>query len=211
MSQNGDTPEHGGDTPRRRRGKALEEAILQAAWAELNETGYNKLTMEGVAARAETNKAVLYRRWPSKAKLVVSSISANVTGPTLAPPRTGSLRNDMLALLSSIVQPMQEIGAQTLHGLLTDLFDSELIASIPQMMNSGEDDKMTLTIREILREAEQRGELKVSLNALSPRIITLPMQLLRIEILMTHEPMSDETILEIIDEIFMPLVAKAAE
>ena len=50
----------------RRRGEELEAALLEAAWAELVEVGFARLTMESVAARAKTGVAVLYRRWPRK-------------------------------------------------------------------------------------------------------------------------------------------------
>ncbi|HET6737281.1 MAG TPA: helix-turn-helix domain-containing protein, partial [Kribbella sp.] len=57
----------------RRRGAALEEAILRAAVEELQEVGYRELTMDGVAARAGTSKNVIYRRWPSRAALCVAA------------------------------------------------------------------------------------------------------------------------------------------
>jgi AcrR family transcriptional regulator len=46
----------------RRRGKALEDAVLDAAWSELLDAGYARFTMETVAARAHTSRPVLYRR-----------------------------------------------------------------------------------------------------------------------------------------------------
>ena len=52
------TPEH---TRRRRRGPQLESALLDAAWDELVEVGFASLTMESVAARAQTGIAVLYQ------------------------------------------------------------------------------------------------------------------------------------------------------
>jgi hypothetical protein len=51
----------GGKT--RRRGDALEHALLDAAWDELQAVGYAGLTIEAVADRAGTSRAVLYRRW----------------------------------------------------------------------------------------------------------------------------------------------------
>ena len=50
----------------RKRGAALEDAILEAAYAELSEVGYSAFSVEGVAARARTGKASIYRRWPTK-------------------------------------------------------------------------------------------------------------------------------------------------
>ena len=51
----------------RRRGAALEEAVLRAAIDELLAVGYARLTMDRVAERAGTNKNAIYRRWPSRA------------------------------------------------------------------------------------------------------------------------------------------------
>lgn len=53
----------------RRRGPVLERAILEAALEQLSTVGWNALTMEGVAAGAQTGKAAVYRRWPSRRSL----------------------------------------------------------------------------------------------------------------------------------------------
>ena len=82
----------------RRRGQLLFEAIFEATVAELAETGYAGLAMERIAARARTSKASLYRRWPSRADLVVDAIRH--CSPELShPPDTGNLREDLLSLL----------------------------------------------------------------------------------------------------------------
>ncbi|MEU4746994.1 helix-turn-helix domain-containing protein, partial [Actinosynnema sp. NPDC023658] len=57
----------------RRRGAQLEQAILDAAWDELCEVGYARLTIEGVAIRAGTSKSVIYRRWGSRAELALAA------------------------------------------------------------------------------------------------------------------------------------------
>jgi AcrR family transcriptional regulator len=46
----------------RRRGRHLEDALLDAAWAELTERGYAGFTLESVAKRAGTSTPVIYRR-----------------------------------------------------------------------------------------------------------------------------------------------------
>ncbi len=58
----------------RRRGEVLERALYEATLAELAEVGYGGLTMEGIAARAHTGKAALYRRWGSKCELVHAAL-----------------------------------------------------------------------------------------------------------------------------------------
>src|SRR5271170_7433864 len=88
-------------TRQRRRGEELEAALLEAAWAELVEAGFAKLTMESVAARAKTGVAVLYRRWPNKDELVLATISHYGTTHPVDIPDTGSLRGDMIAMLSN--------------------------------------------------------------------------------------------------------------
>ena len=57
----------------RRRGAALERAILDATAAELGERGYAGLTMDRVAQRAGTNKNAIYRRWSNRAVLALAA------------------------------------------------------------------------------------------------------------------------------------------
>lgn len=60
--------------------------------------------MEGVAARAKTSKAVLYRRWPNRAKLVVAAEAHELPPLRFELPDTGSLRGDILALLAPVTE-----------------------------------------------------------------------------------------------------------
>lgn len=69
----------------RRRGAALERAILDAALEQLSTVGWNGLTMEGVAAGAQTGKAAVYRRWPSKEDLVADALRAGLPNFASAP------------------------------------------------------------------------------------------------------------------------------
>ena len=73
---NGSLPEAG-----RKRGTALEDAIRAAAYAELTEVGYTAFSVEGVAARARTGKASIYRRWPSKIELILDALCAHLPTP----------------------------------------------------------------------------------------------------------------------------------
>ena len=75
--------------PHRRRGKELEDALYDATLAELAAVGYGGLTMEGIAARARTGKAALYRRWTSKHDLVQAALLYAL--PPVPEPRIGPL------------------------------------------------------------------------------------------------------------------------
>src|SRR5580693_5435053 len=92
-------PEH---TRHRRRGPELESALLEAAWNELVEVGFAGLTMESVAARARTGVAVLYRRWANKDELVLAALEHYRHAHPVGTPDTGSLRGDLLALLTGM-------------------------------------------------------------------------------------------------------------
>jgi AcrR family transcriptional regulator len=84
----------------RRRGEVLERALYDATFAELASVGYGGLTMEGIAARAHTGKAALYRRWASKHDLVQAALQHAV--PPLPEPRAGrSARENLLAVFTA--------------------------------------------------------------------------------------------------------------
>ena len=138
---------------KRRRGEILEDDILQAAWDELSKVGYVLLTMEGVAVRARTNKSVVYRRWANKGKLVIDALRRHVLSHTQGVPDTGDMSNDVLILLRRIAQPLQIIGADTLHGLMLKHLGDDLISSIPQMIHPGTKDTLTTSMITILKNA----------------------------------------------------------
>ncbi|THF75728.1 TetR/AcrR family transcriptional regulator [Cohnella fermenti] len=188
----------------RRRGDVLENAILQAAWEELRETGYGKLTMEAVASRAKTNKTAVYRRWPNKAKLVVATMMKHAPKPSLEPPDTGDLREDVLALLQGLIKPIQIIGSETIKGLMVDFHGDELHAKLTLPPRS--EDILVKAIKDILRQADKRGEVK--LDTIPERVVGLPVDLVRFELLATHTPLTDEAIREIVDDLFLPLVLR---
>lgn len=189
----------------RRRGEVLEEAILLAAWEELSEAGYTHLTMESVAARAGTNKAVLYRRWKNKSELVMAAMKKYLPRITDEVPNTGELRSDVYTYLHARVEFLKTIGAQTIRGLMMEpQVWHTLMASLPQIIQKKSESKLTADMKAILKNAELRGE--INLEKLSPRIITLPFDLLQYEVITKQGPVSDAAIAEIVDDIFMPII-----
>ncbi|HWQ75785.1 MAG TPA: TetR/AcrR family transcriptional regulator [Syntrophomonas sp.] len=189
----------------RRRGEILEEAILRAAREELSETGYTNMTMESVATRAGTNKAVLYRRWDNKTELVIAAIHKYLPKITNDIPNTGNLRSDLYDYLHARVEPLKTIGAQTIRGLMMEpVVWRNITAAMPQIIERRSESKLTAAMAEILKNAELRGE--VCLEKLSPRIISLPLDLLQYELITKLKPVSDEAIAEIVDDIFLPIV-----
>jgi len=187
----------------RRRGGTLETAILDAAWAELLEIGYSSFTVEAVAKRAGTSRPVLTRRWPSRSDLAVAALAHyNRTNP-VEMPDLGNVRAELIHVL----QKLSERGASTvIHVVLTmnDYF-AETNSSIADLRARlvGEN-----KFEQVLRRGVARGELDQS--KLTSRISSLPLDLLRHELIMTRRPISKELIVEIVDTIFLPLAATRA-
>lgn len=91
--------------PYRRRGEVLERALYDATLAELESAGYGGLTMEGIAARAQTGKAALYRRWAGKRELVLAAVQYAL--PPVPEPRAifiNSVWAPRLRIVESILQ-----------------------------------------------------------------------------------------------------------
>jgi AcrR family transcriptional regulator len=188
----------------RRRGEELEAALLEAAWEELVEAGFARLTMESVAVRAKTGVAVLYRRWPNKDDLVLAAIQHYGATRPVRIPDTGSLRGDMIALLSdfsNVRVSFATIVTAAFSGLLasTGLTPAEVrekvIADRP------------LWSDRIFTRAHERGE--IDLDTISSTVMTMPFDLMRHDMLMTLKPISQERVVAIVDELFMPLVEAA--
>lgn len=185
--------------PPRRHGAELERALLQAAWDELADVGYSDLTMEGIAARAHTGKQVLYRRWRSRADVVIAAVRARSGSIADHIPDTGSLRGDVLGVLSWAVNRWREFGSDTVHGLLADLPDLD-----PSAVLMMEDVMAT-----VLTRAAARGEIATA--DLHPRVATLPSVLIRHEMLLTAAPATEQTCIDIVDQVFLPLVHAVAD
>lgn len=184
--------------PARRRGAELEHALLQAAWDELTDVGYANLTMEGVAARAHTGKQVLYRRWHSRAQLVIAAVREHTGSIADHIPDTGSLRGDVLGVLDWTARRWSDFGADTVRGLLAEIPDLE-----PGVLLIMEDVMTT-----ILERAAARGEIATA--DLNTRVATLPSTLIRHEMLLSGEPATERTRAEIVDDVFLPLVHAVA-
>jgi AcrR family transcriptional regulator len=189
-------------TRQRRRGEELEAALLEAAWQELVEVGFARLTMESVAARAKTGVAVLYRRWPNKDDLVLAAIGHYGTTHPVDIPDTGSLRGDIIALLgiaSSTRISFATIVSAAFSGLLasTGLTPAQVREKIMA--------DRPLWSDQIFARAQERGE--IDLDRIPPAVLTMPFDLMRHDMLMTYKPITPERVLAIVDDLFMPLVA----
>lgn len=183
----------------RRRGAALESAILDAGWDLLIEAGYEGFTIDAVAEKSSTARSVLYRRWPSRPELFKAVITNRGEATEITLPDTGSLRSDLLALLTEVNERRSRI-IGLLAAQLGAYFDE--IGSPEKIRQWFLPDRPT-TLETLLKRSVARGEL----DAMPPpSVATLPVDLLRYHILMTMGAVQAQVITEIVDDIFLPLV-----
>jgi AcrR family transcriptional regulator len=189
------------ETRTRRRGAELEQAILDAAWAELNEVGYTALTIEAVAKRAGTSKPVIYRRWQSRAALVIASWARRQPIQETTPD-LGSLRADLLWLFSRIALRMDAMMSQAIAGVMAEAFKHPEVQSLlRERLDSA---PLTTSIWAIVANAISRGELPPVL--LPPRVVRLPLDLLRAESILCGSPLPEETLTSMVDDVYLPLL-----
>jgi AcrR family transcriptional regulator len=185
----------------RRRGARLEDALLEAAWAELLAVGYRNLTMEGIARRAGTSKPVIYRRWSSRVEVVIAALRRHTGSLIDRVPDTGSLREDTLAVLRHMTMRFSEIPAHARHGLIAEAW-----AEAGVLGGTRATEVMPRIMSVILNRAAQRGEIPRA--DLPPRILKLPADLVRHEMMIADAPAPEGALVEIVDEIFLPLVTR---
>lgn len=180
-----------------------EQEILEATLAILSEAGYDRLTMDAVAARAKASKATLYRRWSSKGKLVIDALHAS-KGPDHYPD-TGSLRGDLEAAFCGM-------------GGLTD---PEMVAIMSSLMTAiGRDKQFAEEFREhfiagkleasntIWERARQRGELRpdLDLDLMSNALAGVVLH----RVFMLGQPATEDLITRVIDQIILPAATAVA-
>src|ERR1700760_3426840 len=136
-----------------------EQEILDAALEVLAEVGYDRLTMDAVAQRAKASKATLYRRWNSKATLVVESLARAKTTPET--PDTGDLRSDLLAAFCGHGGLTDHDTTSTFGAVITAVTTDPEFASEFRKQVVGPKSRVSRTVFE---RARDRGELRPDLD-----------------------------------------------
>jgi AcrR family transcriptional regulator len=177
----------------------LEAAIFKVVLRELAKTGYVNFSIEQVAAKAATSKPVIYRRWPTRARLVYAALRANRPVLSSQAPDTGTVRGDLMVILRGVSQIVDQLRPEVFFGLMAELLhesEPSLFAEVHE--------RNTKTMMEILTRGIGRGE--IAAEKLTPRVAALPFDLVRYQLMVLHQPLSVHDIEEIVDQIFLPLV-----
>ena len=197
-----DYNEQAGSAQTRRRGAELEQAILDAAWEQLIAEGYEHFTIDTVAARARTSKPVLYRRWKTRDDLLRATVRHIGAASAPSIPDTGTLRGDLLALLANANSTTRNPVAALVSSMLGSYYNQT--GPTPAELREAFLSQRGSAVEQVVNRAVERGEVDPA--RLTPRIIALPFDLFRNEMMMTLKPVPDHVLRQIVDDIFIPLV-----
>lgn len=176
-----------------------EAEILDAALDLLSSSGYDRLTMDAVATAAKASKATLYRRWDTKAELIVDALMRAKGAPQLEPLDTGTLRGDLIGLACNHGGISDERVLAVMASVMTALqHDVEFADAFHERFLSV---KLQQS-REIYERAQRRGEIPADAN-LEILTSTLAAVILH-RAFVLRLPVDDETVSRIVDEIVIP-------
>jgi len=169
----------------------------------LSEVGYDRLTMDAVAQRAKASKATLYRRWNSKATLVVDALATQKSSPPV--PDSGDLRTDLLTAFCGMGGLTDHDTTSTFGAVMTALSTDPEFAKefrtrvlVPKSQLS----------RTLFERAAERGEIRadLDLDLVAPALAGIVLHRLFV---MGEKP-GPALIERVIDQIILPAVTPQA-
>jgi AcrR family transcriptional regulator len=187
----------------RRRGDALTESIYNATEEVIKEVGYANLTFQQIARAAKTSRTVMYRRWETPFDLIreIMVYKINVLDDELIDKieDTGSLREDLLQLLTLYEGLHTAVGPEIMNALLFELGqNNEKFLQIAENAKA----KNISVMRKLLGFAKARGE---KIKEVSDTTLTLPFNLVRTEYLQHKGPVDANQRKLWVDEILLPV------
>jgi AcrR family transcriptional regulator len=190
----------------RRRGDELMESVFDATFKLMNEVGHTNLTFQQIADAAKTSRTVLYRRWPTtfdllqdvythKAKkLFEGKFFEQIVD-------NGSLRLDLLQLLTLYQRIYEEIGAEVLNNYFYIRMQDKTNMNKPGVHVTALE-KHLGAVEKILEYAKKRGE---KIKAISKITLMLPFDLIRIENLARIGNINNQRLEVMVDEVLLPV------
>lgn len=174
------------------------EAELLAVTLELlQEHGYDGLTVDAVANTARASKSTVYRRWPSKAELVLAAFIEGVCQVAL-PPDTGSLRSDLVKIGETICEHAAR-QSSTIRAVLVEV--SRHPALSDAMQHQFLDQRKAL-IDGVLRQAVDRGE--ITGQAITDELWDLLPGYLIYRSIIPNRPPDSRTVQALVDGFILP-------
>jgi len=189
----------------RKRDHTRDPEILDATLDVLAETGYDGMTIDQVAARAKAGKATLYRRWPSKAELVIDAVAC-MKREALSPdalPDTGTLRGDLVAMIKPPSIEDAERKLRIMTGVVSMLSKQP---HLREAVQAAMVEPRAAANRFLLQRAIRRGEIRPDCDVDTLALLSASMVCYRT--LIQQLPVDREFLLVVIDEILLPAVRR---
>jgi AcrR family transcriptional regulator len=165
----------------------IDAALLKATIAVLKESGYGGLTLDKVAREAGTTKPSIYRRWPTRQRLVLAALGGRL-GVARAPD-TGCTLCDLDECLKVFVAAFRRMPPGVIGPLFADCAgDRELRAAFMTTLF----DPPRAAVRETLERALARGDLRDDVDL--ELILDMIGSLVHYRTLFGHAPTSDAEI-----------------
>jgi AcrR family transcriptional regulator len=178
-----------------------ETELLAVTLELLQQHGYDGLTVDAVAATARAGKATVYRRWPSKAELVVAAFIEGTRQVAVAP-NTGTLRGDLLRVGQVVCEQARQ-HASTIRAVLVEVSRN---AALNDAMQRQLIDQRKALIQSTLRAAVERGEIDEAV--ISDELWDLlPGYLIFRSILATRPP-TRRTVQALVDDVMIPALTR---
>jgi AcrR family transcriptional regulator len=180
-----------------------ETELLDVTLELLQEHGYDRLTVDAVAAMARASKATVYRRWPSKAELVLAAFIEGVR-QVAVPPETGTLRGDLLHLGNAIRRQSEQL-ASTIRAVLVE------VSRHPALNNALQHqflDQRKALLHEVLQQAVIRGEIDAA--AISDELWDLLPGYLIFRSILPGRPPTQHTVQTLVDDVIIPSLTRPA-
>ena len=169
----------------------------------LQEHGYERLTLDEVAAAGRASKATMYRRWPTKAELVLAAFIEGVSQDAV-PPDTGTLREDLIAIGDTVCAQAKEHSA-TLRAVLGEVSrNPELNDAMQQQLF----DQRRAMMKQVVKRAVDRGEIGAD-AANSELWDLLPGYLIYRTVIQNRLP-TRRTVRTLVDDVIMPSLTRPA-
>jgi AcrR family transcriptional regulator len=159
------------------------------------------LTVDAVATTARASKATVYRRWPSKAELVLAAFIEGIR-QVAVPPDTGTLRGDLLRV-GQLVCEQARAHASTMRAVLVEVSRNPALNDV--MRHQFVDQRKAL-IRHILQQAVERGEIQQA--AISAELWDLLPGYLIFRSIMAGRPPTQRTVQALVDDVIIPSLTR---
>jgi AcrR family transcriptional regulator len=179
--------------------------ILEAALDVLAETGYTGMTVDMVAARAKAGKATLYRRWSTKAELVLEALARLPRPPIEEIPDTGSLRGDFAAADRLQYPEDGDRRLRIMAGVMSMLADDERLADAA---NAVVVEPWVDLNRLLLTRAIGRGEIPATTDVEGLSWVVPAMATYRVAV--QRKPIPPEYVAGLIDGVLLPALGLSA-